>query len=48
MVLGKNTVGTMDKTMILYRKLWNLDLLWKKQTWYYLKNDGTIVNYSLR
>ena len=27
--------GTMGKqTMILYRKLWNFDLLWKK-LWYY-------------
>ena len=34
---GKN-YGTMEKTMILYRKLWNLI--------YYWKNDGTIVNYS--
>ena len=26
---GKN-YGTMEKTMILYQKLWNFDLLWKK------------------
>ena len=31
--------------MILYRKLWNFDLLWKI-LWYYGKNYGTIVNYS--
>ena len=38
--------GTMEKTMELYRKLWNFDLLWKK-LWYYGKNYGTIVYYSL-
>ena len=32
---GKN-YGTMEKTMVLYRKLWNFDLLWKK-LWYYNK-----------
>ena len=31
--------------MILYRKLWNFDLLWKKR-WYHGENYGTIVNYS--
>ena len=36
----------MEKTMILNRKLWNFDSLQKKQ-WYYRKNYGTIVNYSL-
>ena len=48
---GKN-YGTIPKTMILYRKLWNFDLLWKT-LWYYgknygtmEKNYGTIVNYS--
>ena len=41
---GKN-YGTMEKTMVLYRKLWNFDLLWKK-LWYYGKNYGIIVNYS--
>ena len=46
MVLWKQTMGTMGKkTMILYRKLWNFDLQWKK-IWYYGKNNGTIVNYS--
>ena len=35
----------MDKTMILYQKLWKFDLL-KKTLWYYGKNNGTIVNYS--
>ena len=39
---GKN-YDTMEKTMVLYRKLWNFDLLWKK-LWYYEKNYGTIVN----
>ena len=39
---GKN-YGTMEKTMVLYRKLWNFDLLWKKtmvlwkKLWYYSK-----------
>ena len=33
------------KTIILYRELWNFDLLWKK-LWYYEKIYGTIVNYS--
>ena len=28
--------GTMEKTMVLYRKLWNFDLIWKK-LWYYGK-----------
>ena len=42
---GKN-YGTMEKTMVLYQKLWSFDLLWKK-LWYYRKNYGTIVNYSL-
>ena len=41
---GKN-YGTMEKTMVLYRKLWNFDLLWKI-LWYYEKNYDTIVNYS--
>ena len=41
---GKN-YGTMEKTMVLDRKLWNFDLLWKK-LWYYGKNYGSIVNYS--
>ena len=36
----------MEKTMILYRKLWYFDLPWKK-LWYFGKNYGTIVNYSL-
>ena len=36
---------TVEKTILLYRKLWNFDLLWKKP-WYYGKNHGTIVNYS--
>ena len=50
---GKN-YGTMEKTMVLYRKLWNFDLLWKNygtmektmvlwtKLWYYGKNYGTI------
>ena len=39
---GKN-YGTMEKTMVLYRKLCNFDLLWKnygtmeKKLWYYSK-----------
>ena len=43
-LLRKN-YGTMEKTMVLYRKLWNFDLLWKKLR-YYGKNHGTIVNFS--
>ena len=44
---GKN-YGTMEKTMVLYRKLWNFDLLWKtmvlwKKLWYYGQNYGTIL-----
>ena len=35
----------MEKTMVLWTKLWNFDLLWKK-LWCYGKNYGTIVNYS--
>ena len=35
MLLRKN-YGTMEKTMVLYQKLWNFDLLWKK-LWYYGK-----------
>ena len=41
MALWKN-YGTMEKTMVQNRKLWNFDLLWKN----YGKNYGTIVNYS--
>ena len=37
---GKN-YGTFEKAMVLYRKLWNTDLLWKK-LWYY----GKLWNYS--
>ena len=36
----------MEKIMVLYRKLWNFDLLWKK-LWYYSKLQLTIVNYSI-
>ena len=39
--MGKN-YGTMKKTMVLYRKLWNFDFLWKKL---WKKNYGTIINY---
>ena len=41
---GRN-YGTMEKTMAVYLKLWNFNLLWKK-LWYYGNNYGTIVNYS--
>mgnify|MGYP003691677411 CR=1 FL=1 len=34
-VLWKN-YGTIEKTVVLYQKLWNFDLLWKK-LWYYGK-----------
>ena len=51
MILWKKNYGAMKKTMvlwkenmILYRKLWNFDLLWKKLL-YYERNYGTIVNY---
>ena len=37
--------GAIPKIVLLYRKQWNFDLLWKK-LWYYGKNYGTIVNYS--
>ena len=36
----------MEKTMVLFQKLWNFDLLWKK-LWYYGKNYGTIVFFLL-
>ena len=36
---------TMKKTMILYRKLWNFDKLWKKLYGTNEKNYGTILNY---
>ena len=26
----KKNFGTIPKTMVIYRKLWNFDLLWKK------------------
>ena len=43
--MGKN-YGTMEKTMILYRKLWNfIDLQWKKLWYYGKKNYGAIVYY---
>ena len=42
MVVWKKIFGTTEKTMVLYRKLWNFDLLWIK-LWYYGK---TIANYS--
>ena len=45
MYCGKN-YGTMEKPMVLYRKLRNFDLLWKKICYYGTKY-GTIVNYSL-
>ena len=38
--------GTIEKTMIPYRKLRNFDLLWKNYGTME-KNYGTIVNYSL-
>ena len=36
----------MEKTMVLWKKLWNFDLLWKK-LWYYGKKYGTIVYYII-
>ena len=41
----KKNYGAIPKSMILYRKLWNFDLLWEN-LWYYGKKYGTIVNYS--
>ena len=35
----------MEKTMVIYQKLWNFDLLWKK-LWYNKKTLDTIVNYN--
>ena len=32
----------MEKIMVLYRKLLNYDLLWKKKLLYYGKNSGTL------
>ena len=37
--------GTIEKLMVLYLKIWNFDLLWKK-LWYFGKNNGTLVNYN--
>ena len=34
--LEKKNYGTLGKNMILYRKLWNFDLL-RKKLWYYGK-----------
>ena len=54
MILLKN-YGTMEKTMILYRKLWNFDFKWKNydtmektmvlwtKLWYYTENYGTSI-----
>ena len=47
MLLRKNydtmkNYGTMEKTMVLYQKLWNFDLPWKK-LWYYSTLQLTIV-----
>ena len=37
----------MEKTMILYRKLWNFELQSKKKLWYYGKSYGTMgKNYG--
>ena len=38
--MGKN-YDTIEKTILLYRKLWNFDLPWKKLC-YYKKNYATI------
>ena len=46
MVLWKKNYSTMEKTMVLYRKIWYFDLLWKKSM-VYEKNYGTIVYYSI-
>ena len=39
---GKN-YGTMEKTMVLWKKLWNFDLLWKN----YGTMEKAIVYYSI-
>ena len=31
MVLWEKNYGTMEKTVILFRKIWNFDLLWEKK-----------------
>ena len=45
MVLWKK-YDTMTKSMVLYQKLWNFDILWEK-TIVLWEKYGTIVNYSL-
>lgn len=42
----RHKYGTMVKTNILYRKLWNFNLLWKQKPWHNEKN-GTTVGHSI-
>ena len=44
--LYRHKYGTMVKTNILYRKLWNFNLLWEKKPWHNEKN-GTTVGHSI-
>ena len=43
-VIGTN-YGIMEQTIVLYRKLWNVDFI-RKKLCYNGKNFGTIVNDS--
>ena len=45
MKYGKN-YGTIDKTMILFRKQWTLNYYRKHYGTVGKKNYGTIINYS--
>ena len=42
---GKKNYGSVEKTMVLYRKLWKFDSQWKKNMVLW-KSNGYIVNYS--
>ena len=45
---GKN-YGTILKNIVLNRKLWNFDLLWKnplKTLWHYTDNYGTLIYFG--
>ena len=43
--MEKLNYGTMEKIMVLYRKLWNFDLQWKK-LWNFTENYGTLIYYG--
>ena len=40
--MEKLNYGTMEKIMVLYRKLWNFDLQWKNYHGFMAKNYGTM------